>query len=99
MIILIGWGVSEPSVRERREDRSATRCEIVPGTFSFPQRASFSEGPSLHSHVSISRPQSAGEVGLLHVVIGPKILWGFLLHNLSDSVVKRYFPHQECSSR
>ena len=86
-------------MRERREGRSATRCKIAPGTFTFSQRASFWKGPSLHSHVGISLPQSAREVGRLHVVIGPNILWGFLLYNLSDSVIRRYFPHQECSLR
>lgn len=86
-------------MRKRREDRSATRCKIAPGTFTFPQRASLLEGPSLHAHLGISRPQSAREVGRLHVIIGPNILWGFLLYNLNGSVIRRYFPHQECSLR
>ena len=46
----------------------------------------------------VARRARAKWVGL-HVVIGPKILWGFLFHNLSDSVIRRYFPHQECSLR
>jgi hypothetical protein len=40
----------------------------------FPSGLHLGRGPSLHAHVGISRPQSAREMGLLHVVIGPNIL-------------------------
>ena len=35
----------------------------------------------------------------LHVVIGPNVVEGFLFNNLNDSVIRRYFRHQECSLR
>ena len=44
MKILIGWRVSEPCVRKRREDRSATRCKIAPGPLHFPSRLHIERG-------------------------------------------------------
>ena len=92
-------GVGALREGKKRDGRSTTCCDMVLGTLSFPQRASFCEGPSLHSHVGISRPQSAREVGRLHVANGPKVLRAFPFYNLSDSAIRRYFQHQACSLR
>ena len=99
MMVLIGWRVSEPCVREsgrRADPPRVARWRLAP--FHFPSGLDL-EGPSLRSHVGVSRPKSPSEAGRLHVDIEPNVVGNFLFFNLSDSVFRGYFPHQECSLR
>jgi hypothetical protein len=99
MVVLIGGRVSELCVREsgrRADSPSVARWRLAP--FHFPSGLDL-EGPSLRSHVGVSRSKSASEAGRLHVDIGPNVVGNFLFYNPSDSVFRGYFPHQECSLR
>ena len=69
---LIGGKASELCVRETGGGQIRHLSEMVPGTLSFPQRASFWSGHR-YALTRASVARRAGEAGRLHVVVGANI--------------------------